>query len=607
MLNNNKKRTPSRASSTSPTVKDFGLNCTESNQTLSNKPPSPADFSVSKRSKAEQHDNRLGSNGQSNGRSSILSSSSALPTGIHSLPRSQSRSLFENGMSGRDGNEVMDSLGPFGHPGLSSFMSGGLFNNMLSNNKKGTPSPSSSTSPNVNKKRSKAEQHDNRLGSTGQSNGRSSMMSSSPALPTGIHGLSHGLVPPGFENGLSGLLNQTRGLSENGILGREGPMDFLVPFGHPGLSSFLSGPAADGLSADLLSRFANSAMEGIRPRPSSSDNVLNNNKKGTPSPSSSTSPTVKDFMGLNCSESNQTSNNNKRSSPADFSVSKRSKAEQHDNRLGSNGQSNGRSSLSNSSTLPTGIPGLPRGLLPLGFENGFSSLLSQSRGLCENGMSDGNGVMDSLSPFGHPGLSSFMSGGADGLSAADLLSRFAKSGMEGVRGGLSSSSESAFNTMLNNNKKGTSSSSSSASPRPGPSLSGRSPRDTSPNRSSPAGSGIMMPTVRKEGGTRTRNDTCEYCGKVFKNCSNLTVHRRSHTGEKPYKCELCSYACAQSSKLTRHMKTHGRLGKDVYKCRFCDMPFSVPSTLEKHMRKCVQANSAGLVFRTSEASNEGSF
>jgi B-cell lymphoma/leukemia 11A len=81
-----------------------------------------------------------------------------------------------------------------------------------------------------------------------------------------------------------------------------------------------------------------------------------------------------------------------------------------------------------------------------------------------------------------------------------------------------------------------------------------------------------------------RNDTCEYCGKVFKNCSNLTVHRRSHTGEKPYKCELCSYACAQSSKLTRHMKTHGRLGKDVYRCRFCEMPFSVPSTLEKHMR-----------------------
>lgn len=95
-----------------------------------------------------------------------------------------------------------------------------------------------------------------------------------------------------------------------------------------------------------------------------------------------------------------------------------------------------------------------------------------------------------------------------------------------------------------------------------------------------------------------RNDTCEFCGKVFKNCSNLTVHRRSHTGEKPYKCELCSYACAQSSKLTRHMKTHGRIGKDVYRCRFCEMPFSVPSTLEKHMRKCVVNQGKGHLLGT---------
>ena len=55
----------------------------------------------------------------------------------------------------------------------------------------------------------------------------------------------------------------------------------------------------------------------------------------------------------------------------------------------------------------------------------------------------------------------------------------------------------------------------------------------------------------------TSKQSCEFCGKVFKNCSNLTVHRRSHTGEKPYKCEMCPYSCAQSSKLTRHMKTHG--------------------------------------------------
>lgn len=167
------------------------------------------------------------------------------------------------------------------------------------------------------------------------------------------------------------------------------------------------------------------------------------------------------------------------------------------------------------------------------------------------------------------------------------------------------------------------------SPRPGPSLPGRNSgtppsargentsNNSQRNSGSPNSASLSAPVARKEG-TRTRNDTCEYCGKVFKNCSNLTVHRRSHTGEKPYKCELCSYACAQSSKLTRHMKTHGRSGKDVYRCRFCEMPFSVPSTLEKHMRKCVSANSLSTFaradptgncssFRTSEASNEGSF
>ncbi|VDL90199.1 unnamed protein product [Schistocephalus solidus] len=86
-----------------------------------------------------------------------------------------------------------------------------------------------------------------------------------------------------------------------------------------------------------------------------------------------------------------------------------------------------------------------------------------------------------------------------------------------------------------------------------------------------------------------RNDTCEYCGKVFKNCSNLTVHRRSHTGEKPYKCGLCNYACAQSSKLTRHMKTHGKDGRPSHLCKYCLTPFIVPSTLEKHMRKCMKS------------------
>ena len=100
---------------------------------------------------------------------------------------------------------------------------------------------------------------------------------------------------------------------------------------------------------------------------------------------------------------------------------------------------------------------------------------------------------------------------------------------------------------------------------------------------------LMRDIVERGGRLETlhkRNDTCKYCGKVFKNTSNLTVHIRSHTGEKPYKCDKCEYSCAQSSKLTRHMKIHVRSGSSLLRCNYCDIPFTVQSTLDKHIRKC---------------------
>ncbi|KAJ7801895.1 hypothetical protein B0H14DRAFT_3782321 [Mycena olivaceomarginata] len=46
------------------------------------------------------------------------------------------------------------------------------------------------------------------------------------------------------------------------------------------------------------------------------------------------------------------------------------------------------------------------------------------------------------------------------------------------------------------------------------------------------------------------------CGKSFAITGALTIHKRTHNGEKPFKCPHCEKAFSESSNLSKHLRTH---------------------------------------------------
>ncbi|KAK2509474.1 LOW QUALITY PROTEIN: hypothetical protein MC885_005900, partial [Smutsia gigantea] len=83
------------------------------------------------------------------------------------------------------------------------------------------------------------------------------------------------------------------------------------------------------------------------------------------------------------------------------------------------------------------------------------------------------------------------------------------------------------------------------------------------------------------GATREKPYKCGDCWKSFSRKQHLQVHRRTHTGEKPYTCE-CGKSFSRNANLAVHQRAH--IGEKLYGFQVCGKRFSKGEWLVRHQR-----------------------
>lgn len=74
---------------------------------------------------------------------------------------------------------------------------------------------------------------------------------------------------------------------------------------------------------------------------------------------------------------------------------------------------------------------------------------------------------------------------------------------------------------------------------------------------------------------------CNQCGRLLWSQSQLKIHQRTHTGERPFTCTECSKTFVSLGALNKHKLSHSE--EKPFVCPHCPARFSLKGTLNRHI------------------------